>query len=630
METYQLNRVRGDAGDTGGTGGTVGGGDRGGGEDIDEVRCPLRGPALLNHPMFNKGSSFSDAERDAFALRGLLPPHVANIDEQAARIYRSLREKPSPLEKYIGLSSLQDRNEILFYRLVLEHLEEFAPIVYTPTVGVACQQYSHHFRRPRGIWITPGDRGRIYDVLGNAPYADVRLIVVTDNERILGLGDQGAGGMGIPVGKLVLYAVAAGIHPTQTLPVSLDVGTDNGALRSDELYLGWRQPRLRGAEYDSLVDEFVHAVKRRWPGALLQWEDFKKQNAFDLLDRYRDVLPSFNDDIQGTAAVAVAGVLAAARASGIPLPRQRIVILGGGAAGIGIARQLRTALGAAGMEGEALIRAVAVLDSAGLLVDNRPLREASKRAFAWPAGVAAACGLSSDGHRGPDLLAVVRALRPTVLIGTTGEAGAFSEEIVRAMAAGCERPAILPFSNPTSNSEAIPADLFRWTGGRALVATGSPFAPVRLEECAGGAGGEASPGTGAGSERGRTVRVSQGNNVYVFPGVGLGTLLSGARRVSDEMFVAAAETLAACVRDEDLRAGALYPPLHDLRAVTARVAASVVRAARRCGVATRPMGGDDDRDDEKIAAAVAAAMWTPRYPRLIPSFAAGAEIDGAA
>lgn len=553
------------------------------------VTVPYRGAALINHPMFNKGSAFTHEERVSFGLVGLLPPGVQTLEQQGERAYANIQRKSDPLEQHIGLSSLHDRNEVLFHRLVLDHIEEFAPIVYTPTVGQACQLYSHLFRKPRGIWITPGDRGRIYDVLGSAPFDDVRLIVVTDNERILGLGDQGAGGMGIPVGKLVLYTVAAGIHPTQTLPISLDVGTDNAELRSDELYLGWRQPRLRGAEYDALVEEFVTAVKRRFPRALLQWEDFKKQNAFDLLDRYRDALPSFNDDIQGTAAVAVAGILAAGRATNTPIEKQRVVILGGGAAGVGIARQLRNAMRSAGVSGDALARGIAVLDSGGLLIEGRTLKEAAKREFAWPAELAKAYGFSAESPA--DLMSVVKALRPTVLIGTTGHPGAFTEPVIRAMAEGVDRPAIFPFSNPTSKSEAIPADLIQWTNGKALVATGSPFPPVHFE--------------------GRTIRVGQGNNVYIFPGVGLGALVAEANRVTDEMFTAAATTLAESVSLENLAVGALYPRLNELRRVSAKIAAAVVRVARDSGVGRAI-------PDDAIEAAVSAAMWEPAYPEYLP------------
>jgi malic enzyme len=553
------------------------------------LRVPYRGAALLRQPLYSKGTAFSEEERQAFGLEGLLPPRVSTQPQQARRVYENIARKADPLEKYIGLAALQDRNEHLFYRVLLDHVEEFLPIVYTPTVGRACQQWSHIFRRGRGLWITPAHRGRVYDVLGNAPFADVRLIVVTDNERILGLGDQGAGGMGIPIGKLALYTAAAGIPPWQTLPVSLDVGTDNAALLEDDLYLGWRSPRLRGPEYDALVDEFVHAVKRRFPRALLQWEDFKKANAFRLLDRYRRTITSFNDDIQGTAAVAVAGILAGARLTGVPLREQRVVILGAGAAGVGIARLLRDTLKRAGLSGLDLVRAVANLDHLGLVVDDRPLED-HKREFAWPATLAAACGLGPGSPR--DLLAVVSALRPTVLIGTSGEPGTFAEPIVREMARHVERPLVFPMSNPTSKSEAVPADLIAWTDGRALVATGSPFDPV--------------------THGGRPIRIGQGNNVFVFPGVGLGVLVAGAREVPDALFAAAAESLAGQVRAEDLAAGSLFPPVGDIRRVTAAVAAAVVRAARDAGVG-RPL---TDAESEQ---AVRQAMWEPAYVRLQPA-----------
>ena len=375
-------------------------------EGRPRLEVPYRGPRLLRHPMFSKGTAFSREERTALQLEGLLPDAVSTLDQQVRRVYGNIMRKQDPLERYVGLAALQDRNEVLFYRVLVNHIEELMPIVYTPTVGQACQEYSHIFRRARGIWITPGHHGRIDTVLGNAPFDDVRLIVVTDNERILGLGDQGAGGMGIPIGKLALYVAAAGIHPTQTLPISLDVGTDNEALLADDLYLGWRHSRLRGEEYDSLVDEFVHAVRRRFPRALLQWEDFKKTNAFRLLDRYRKVLPCFNDDIQGTAAVAVAGILAGTRATGMALKDQRIVILGAGAAGVGIARLLRDTLREAGVTGNALATAIANLDSHGLLVDDQPIPDAHKRPFAWPAALAEKAGLGEGRPR--DLEAVVR------------------------------------------------------------------------------------------------------------------------------------------------------------------------------------------------------------------------------
>jgi malic enzyme len=552
------------------------------------LRVSARGAALLTDPILNKSTAFSPEERRAFGLRGLLPHHVSTLEEQVRRAYGNIVRKTDPLERYIGLAALQDRNETLFYRVLAEHIEELAPIVYTPTVGQACREFSRIFRRPRGVWITPDDAGHVDDVLAHAPFDDVRLIVVTDNERILGLGDQGAGGIGIPIGKLVLYTVAAGIHPAHTLPVSLDVGTDNRALLDDPLYLGWREPRLRGARYHALVEELVQAVRQRFPRALLQWEDFKKGNAFALLDRYRAVLPSFNDDIQGTAAVAVAGAAAAARITGVPLAAQRFVILGAGAAGIGIARQIRATLVRAGVDAHARARAIAVLDSRGLLVEGDDV-EAYKRELAWPRALVAELGM--DATHPIDLAAAVRALAPHVLIGTSGQPGVFGEALVRDLASRVERPVIMPFSNPTSQSEATPADLVRWTDGRALVATGSPFEPVVWQ--------------------GRTLRIGQGNNVFVFPGVGLGALVAEARVVTDEMFVAAADALAEEVSEADLADGALYPRLRGLRRITAHVAAAVVRAAREAG-AGRKLA------DEEIPGAVAAAMWTPEYPELVP------------
>jgi malate dehydrogenase (oxaloacetate-decarboxylating) len=554
------------------------------------VRVAQRGARLLNHSMHNKSTAFTPEERGTFALRGLLPPSVTTLDQQARRAYESITRKADPLERYIGLAALQDRNEVLFYRVLLDHLEEFLPIVYTPTVGRACQEYSHIFRRARGLWISPDDRGRVGDVLGDAPFEDVRLIVATDNESILGIGDQGAGGMGIPIGKLALYTAAAGIHPSRTLPVSLDVGTDNQQLLDDDLYIGWRHPRLRGEEYLGLIDEFVEAVGRRFPRAVLQWEDFRKQNAFELLERHRRSLPSFNDDIQGTAAIALAAILAGSRVTGVPLERQVVVVLGAGAAGIGIGRLLREALTEAGVPAEEAPSRVALLDSRGLLVDDRVGAHDFRGDLVWPAALAEQRGLGRDLPR--DLAAVVGKLRPTVLIGVSGAPGSFTEEIVREMGSHTERPLIFPMSNPTSQSEAQPAELIAWTDGRALVASGSPFAPVPWS--------------------GREVRIGQGNNVFVFPGIGLGALVSGAREIDEGMFLAAARRLAAEVSDADLAAGSLLPPVAAIRRVTARIAAAVVREARDRGTG-RPMR------DEEIDAEVAAAMWSPRYPDLEPA-----------
>ncbi len=549
------------------------------------ARVTKRGRDIVRDPLINKGSAFTPRERAALRLEGLLPPGVTDIDQQKLRIIDALTRLEHPLSQYVELSDLQDRNETLFYRYVVDNLEASMPIIYTPTVGEASLNYSYLFRRGRGRWITPEHRGRIAEVLGQIK-ADLRLIVVTDNERILGLGDQGAGGMAIPIGKLALYTAAAGIHPTQTLPVSLDVGTDNQTLLDDPMYLGWRNNRLRGQLYDELVDEFVEAVRECFPNAILQWEDFKKGNAFDLLYRYQDALPSFNDDIQGTAGVALAGVLAACRATGVALKDQRIAILGAGAAGVGIGHQLRDAFRREGVEGEALTEALAILDSGGLLMEGRSISDEYKREFAWPTELCEKHGWSADNP--PALERVVEGIKPTMLIGTTGQPGAFTKPIIRKMAKAVDRPAIFPFSNPTSKSEAVPEDLLEWTEGRALVATGSPFDPVMVGD--------------------REVKISQGNNVYVFPGVGLGALAIGARRVTDGMFTAAAQALAEQVTAADLASGALYPPIGALREVTVTIAAAVADAAIAEGVADEPDGDIEDF--------IADWVWDPQYPAL--------------
>ena len=547
------------------------------------VRVPYRGQDLLKHPMYNRSTAFTRDERGALGLEGLLPHAVSSMDQQARRAYRNIARKTDPLEKYIGLAALQDRNEHLFYRVLIDHIEEFLPVVYTPTVGRACQEFSHIFRNARGLWITPGHRGRIQEVLGNAPFDGVRLVVATDNERILGLGDQGAGGMAIPIGKLALYTAAAGIPPWQTLPISLDVGTDNQELLEDDLYLGWRAPRLRGREYEALVEEFVLALKHRFPGVLLQWEDFKKQNALNLLARFRGVIPSFNDDVQGTGAVVLAAILAAARVTGRKLASERFVILGAGAVGVGIAQMLRTALQREGVEGEDLARCIALHDLPGLLLETDALDEFQKP-LAWPVTLADSLGLAPPRPR--DLAATVRALKPTVLIGVAGQRGAFGAAAVRAMASHVERPVILPLSNPTSQSEAEPADVLAWTEGRGLIATGSPFPPVPFKD--------------------RSLRIGQANNAFIFPGVGLGCLVARAREIDDALFAVAARALADQVSPEDLAAGSLFPPVSELRRVTARVAEAVAREAREAGLG-QPL------TDPEIEAEVAATMWQPGY-----------------
>ncbi len=554
----------------------------------DQLEVPQRGRALLAHPMYNKGTAFTEEERRTFGLEGMLPDRTSTSEIQKKRTYQAIVRKDDAIERYIGLAALQDRNEVLFYQLLEQHLDEFLPVVYTPTVGQACRKYSHIFRRGRGLWITPRDRGRIGEILGNAPYDDARLIVVTDNERILGLGDLGAGGMGIPIGKLALYTVAAGIHPSQCLPISLDVGTDNEELLNDEFYVGFREKRLRGKAYDELVEEFVEAVKARFPKALLQWEDFKKANAFRLLDRYADRLLSFNDDIQGTAAVTLAGVMAGCRIVEQRAAEQRVLILGAGAAGIGIARQLREWLRRDGVEGDALTRAIAVLDSRGLLIDDGELSDAYKKEFAWQPDDAKAIGIDPAGNK--DLATVVRQFRPTVLLGTSGQPGIFTEDIIREMQAGTERPIILPISNPTANTEARPEDLINWTEGRALVATGSPFDAVDYQ--------------------GQTHEIAQGNNVYIFPAVGLGALAVEATRITDRLFTVAAEALAECISQDDLDHGRLYPPMRGLREITRRIAVAVAIACVEEGLAPTPKGD--------IAERVEQMMWVPEYPEYIP------------
>jgi len=548
----------------------------------------LRSSALLGTRLLNKDLAFTAEERRSFGLEGLLPVRVQTIEEQVELELEHLRRKNDPLEQYIGLAALQDRNATLFYRLLAEHTGEFLPIIYTPTVGRACQEFSHILRRTRGLWITPGDRGRIVEVLANSAYEDVRLIVVTDNERILGLGDQGAGGMAIPIGKLALYS-AAGIHPALTLPVSLDVGTDNPALLADPLYVGHRAPRLRGAAYDELVEEFVVAVGERWPGCLVQWEDFKQRNAFRILDRYRDRISSFNDDIQGTAAVVLGGILGALRHSGEPLLSQRIVIAGAGAAGVGIARLIGLEMRNDGASSDDVRRAISLVDSRGLVHDGRADLDDEKRSVARSEATLAADGLLLDAGGPPTLLATVRAVRPTILLGATGTAGTFDEAIIGDIAERLEpwrTPIIMPLSNPTSACEAPPADILRWSGGRALVATGSPFAAVELD--------------------GRRHEIGQANNVFVFPGVGLGAIVAEARSIPDAAFLAAAHALAAAVSDERLASGSMYPPIDALRPVTRAIACAVADTVRDLGLTSSTEEGD-------LGAAVDAAMWWPDY-----------------
>ncbi len=545
------------------------------------LETPLTGRALLEHPLLNKGSAFTEDERRDFGLTGLLPPGVSTMAVQLERIYGNYRHKTSNLERYIHLVSLQDRNETAFYRLISDHLAEMMPIIYTPVVGEACQSFSRIYRRPRGLYISYAQRDRIDEALANYDEADVSVIVVTDGERILGLGDLGVGGMGIPIGKLALYTVCAGIHPAQTLPMILDVGTNNQALLDDPLYLGWRHARIRGAQYDAFIESFVEAVQRRFPRVLLQWEDFAKQNASRLLERYRHRLCTFNDDIQGTGAVTLAALMAACAASGSRLRDQRVVLLGAGSAAAGIAMQLSAALQSEGLSERDARACIWLVDSQGFVHERRNDLDSFKRAFAQsPDAVQVAAGDNASLHD------VVRSVRPTVLIGTAAQPQAFTEGIVRDMARATPAPIIFPLSNPTSKCEALPADLIQWTEGRAIVATGSPFDPVTYD--------------------GRTLRIAQCNNAYIFPGVGLGVLAAGAARVSDAMFISAARALSALSPARRDPSAPLLPPLTDVRNVSRAVALAVASEAQRAGLA--PACGETE-----LLARIDARMWAPEY-----------------
>jgi len=559
-------------------------------DGILSMNIRLRGADLLHEPLLNKGSAFSAEERKTFELEGLMPGATVSMDVQVRRTLDQLSAATSDFQKYIILSNLQDRNEQLYYRVLLDHLEEMMPIVYTPTVGEATQKFSRVFRRGRGIWITPAHRGRMREILKPiSSEREVSLMVVTDGESILGIGDQGAGGMGISIGKLALYCAGAGIHPATTLPICLDVGTNNQALLEDEFYLGWPHARLTGDDYHSFVEEFVDAVKADFPGALVQWEDFRKDNALEILEKYRDALPSFNDDIQGTGATALACVLSARRIAGGSLADQRIVIHGAGAAGIGITRQLRAAMRTAGMTETQITSACCVLDSRGLLIEGRDIRDAYKKEMSWPTDTAKEFGLSIDGDL--DLATVVALYKPTVLIGTSGQSGAFTEAIVKEMASHVSRPVIMPFSNPSSLTEARPASLYQWTEGRCLVATGSPFASVEYN--------------------GKTYRVGQGNNVFIFPGLGMAAVVGGIARVTDTMISAAASALAAEVTNAELAQGLLYPATSRLRTVSAEVAVAVTLQAIEEGACPK-------MSEDEVRAKLAEAEWHPSYVHYNP------------
>ncbi len=532
------------------------------------------GAALLRDPALNKGTAFTEKEREILGLRGLLPSHVHSMDEQVSRALENFRRKPNDIEKYIFLISLQDRNRTLFYRVVTDHIEEMMPIVYTPTVGQACLEYGHIFRRPRGIFISAKDRGRMHELLRNWPYRDIRIIVVTDGERILGLGDLGADGMGIPVGKLALYTACAGIHPSLTLPVTLDVGTENEALLNDPLYIGLKQRRLRGVAYDDFVEEFIVAVEEVFPRALVQFEDFGNISAFRLLERYRERICTFNDDIQGTAAVTLAGLLSSLRITGGRLRDQTFLFLGAGEAGLGIGDLTVSSMVEEGLSVQEAQRRCWFVDSKGLVVKSRSDLLGHKLRYAH------------DHEFLPDFLAAVEALKPTGIIGVSGRPRGFTQPILEAMARINPRPLVFSLSNPTTNTECTAAEAYNWTEGRAIFASGSPFDPVIYE--------------------GKRLVPTQGNNVYIFPGVGVGAIACGSRHLTDEMFFRAAKTLAAEVSEDDLAQGSLYPPLAKIREVSVKVAAAVAEVAYEAGLATKPR-------PEDLAAYIKSLMYEPKY-----------------
>ncbi|MBK5401472.1 NAD-dependent malic enzyme [Pseudomonas sp. TH39(2020)] len=546
------------------------------------LQIPFQGPTLLGTPLLNKGTAFDLQERDALHLRGLLPQQVETIDQQAQRAYQQFQGCATDLDKHILLRSIQDSNETLFYRVVDDHLDEMLPIIYTPTVGKACQEFSRIYRSHRGLFISIADRERIDEILNNVTKDHVKVIVVSDCERILGLGDQGVGGMGIPIGKLSLYTACGGISPAYTLPVVLDVGTNNPQLLADPLYFGLREERIRGAEYDQFLQAFVEGIQRRWPEAILQFEDFALTNAMPLLARYRDQLCCFNDDIQGTAAVTVGTLLAACKVKGQRLSEQTVAFVGAGSAGCGIAEQIIAAMQLEGLSEPQARSRVYLLNSKGLLTDRQPDLYDFQQRLAHPSESLAHWDFSGDW---PSLQEVVSNAKPTVLIGVSGKAGLFTQQIIETMHAHCPQPIIMPLSNPTSQIEAHPKDILQWTEGQALVATGSPFLPIEL--------------------LGKTFPIAQCNNSYIFPGIGLGAIASKATRITDGMLMASAQALA-----ESAGAGQMLPALRDVQAVSKRIAFAVGMAAQRDSVAP-PMS------EEALQAAIEQHFWQPVYRQYV-------------
>jgi malate dehydrogenase (oxaloacetate-decarboxylating) len=547
------------------------------------LQVSLSGLDLINSPRLNKGTAFSDRERDVFDLHGLLPPHIGTLDEQVGRRKKTLAAQPTPFDKYSFLRDLQDTNETLFYALLVRNVEQMLPLVYTPTVGEGCQRFSEIWRKPRGVFLSYPNKHRIAQILGHSRYDDVKCIVVSDGERILGLGDQGAGGMGIPIGKMALYTALGGIHPENCLPILLDVGTDNEERLNDPIYIGWRNKRVRGQEYDDFVETFVSAVKARWPHVLLQWEDFAGSNAARLLARYRDQLCTFNDDIQGTAGIATTTVISAINVTGIPLEQQKMVVVGFGSAGIGITNLLAQFIQDKGLsEKEAHGRFYAI-DRYGLITENGKDVRPEQMPYARPEQEVHGWGQSNGEIT---LLDVIRNAKPTVLIGVSGQAGAFTEEAVREMAKHTPRPVIFPLSNPTSRSEATPQDLMKWTDGRALIGTGSPFEPVDIG--------------------GKKVHIAQTNNSYIFPGLALGIIASKARRVTDTMVKAAATELIRHLPTLKDKQASLLPPISEARELGRVIAQAVGRQAIKDGQA-------QVEGEEALNRELEANFWEPGY-----------------
>ncbi|MCU4358829.1 NAD-dependent malic enzyme [Acinetobacter ursingii] len=544
---------------------------------------PYAGFTLLELPLLNKGSAFSQQERGQFNLHGLLPHVIETIEEQSQRSYQQFAAFNDAINKHIYLRNIQDTNETLFYRLIEDHLEEMMPIIYTPTVGEACQRFSDIYRRHRGVFVSYPDREHIDDILQNINRRNVKVIVITDGERILGLGDQGIGGMGIPIGKLSLYTACGGISPAYTLPITIDVGTNNQQLLSDPLYMGWREPRITGEEYYDFIDQVLTGIRRRWPHALIQFEDFAQKNAMPLLTKYRDKFCCFNDDIQGTAAVSVGSLIAASRAAGKQLKDQIVTFLGAGSAGCGIAEQIIAQMVAEGLSDAEARARVFMVDRFGLITENQPNLLDFQRKLAQKADVI------SDWAKVEDvisLLDVVKNAKPTVLIGVSGQPGLFTQEVIEALNANCERPIVMPLSNPTSRVEAVPADIIQWTNGRALIATGSPFTPVNYQ--------------------GRLYHIAQCNNSYIFPGIGLGVIASGAKRVTENMLMASSNALADCSPLLKNAEADLLPPIADIQNVSRVIALKVAQAAIADGVAV-PL------TDEQIQSNIEKEFWQPEY-----------------